>query len=217
MNDHNKTERKIFLSKASLFLEQGLYQAALDLADSRSDRLPEDVDAKIIRCRALVGLGSLDKAKDLLAEMEDTIHSLSKMFECMGDFSRKTDVMKEADIFRSELMPTSSNKSGCASRKTVADSDNESSALQIGANFYTMTLAELYIKQSHLKAASDILKKIIKNDSNNQKAAKRLEEIEQILNAKTGKKALLPQKQRRLIDELMRWLKNIDRVRNYAA
>ena len=217
MTDHNITERKIFLSTADLFLEQGLYQAALDLADSRSGRFPEDIDAKIIKCRALVKMGNLDKAKELLDEMEDTIHSLSKMFESMGNILQKTELMKEAATFYPDFMSMSPNKSNGVTTKIDADSVDINSDLQIGANFYTLTLAELYIKQSHFKTALNILKEIIKNDPKNQKAVERLKYLERMLNGKQENKPLFLQDRARLIDELTRWLKNINRIRSYVA
>lgn len=217
MTDHNITERKIFLSKADLFLEQGLYQSALDLAELRSDRFPEDIDAKIIKCRALIKMGIFDKAKELLDEMEDTIHSLSKMFECIGNIFQKTGLLKESATFYPNFMLTSPNKSNGLTTKPDVVSDDINRDLQIGANFYTLTLAELYIKQSHFETALNILKEIIKNDPKNQKAAERLKDIEQKLNGKQENKILCLQGQARLIDELTKWLKNINRIRSYAA
>jgi tetratricopeptide (TPR) repeat protein len=214
MNDYSITERKIFLSKADLFLEQDLYQSALDLAESRLYRFPEDIDAKIIKCRALVKMGAFDKAKELVDEMEDTIRSLSKMFECMGDIFQKTGITKEAATFYSRFIPI--NKSNGVTRKTDANSDDINS-VQIGTNFYTLTLAELYIKQSHFEAASNILKEIIKKDPQNQKAAERLRDIERTLNGKGENKPASLQGRARLINELTRWLENIHRIRTYAV
>ena len=76
-----------------------------------------------------------------------------------------------------------------------------------------MTLAELYIRQGHLRPAEEVLEKIIGQEPQNEKAAGLLQEVREI-EPPGGVAAAIPGV---VIDELSRWLDNIGRVRGHAA
>ena len=86
----------------------------------------------------------------------------------------------------------------------------------IAPDFHTMTLAELYIRQGHLEIAADILEKILKRDAGNQKAAEKLHDVRAMLSDRTGN-GYSRGRHSEVIKELTRWLKNIEKIREYKA
>jgi len=82
--------------------------------------------------------------------------------------------------------------------------------------FYTITLAELYIQQGHLKMAADILAEIIKREPSNVQARVKLDTVEAALVLKSspgGTVALTDN----LINILSCWLDNIGRLKKHAT
>ena len=75
-----------------------------------------------------------------------------------------------------------------------------------------MTLAELYIRQGHLRPAEEVLEKIVGEDPQNEKAAALLQEVRERAPRRPAAKP-----DAGVIAELSHWLDNIDRLRGHAA
>jgi hypothetical protein len=75
-----------------------------------------------------------------------------------------------------------------------------------------VTLAELYIRQGHLRPAEEVLAKIIGQEPQNEKAAGLLQEVRDGILREAA-----VQRYPGVIAELSRWLDNIDRARGHAA
>jgi hypothetical protein len=82
----------------------------------------------------------------------------------------------------------------------------------IPPDFQTVTLAELYIRQGHLRPAEEVLEKIVGQEPQNEKAAGLLREVRGRILGKASE-----ERHAGVITELSRWLDNIGRVRGHAA
>jgi uncharacterized protein with von Willebrand factor type A (vWA) domain len=66
--------------------------------------------------------------------------------------------------------------------------------------------------------AYDVLSEILKKDPENQEVANRLQDVKAMINeGKKKEKSSHLQTNEDVIQELTRWLKNIDRLKNYAS
>ncbi|MFZ2397241.1 MAG: hypothetical protein WAW31_01005, partial [Smithella sp.] len=80
---------------------------------------------------------------------------------------------------------------------------------------FTVTLAELYIRQGHLPVARKILEEIIKKEPQNIQAAAKLDSLKKSLDSSsTVVEKFDPDK---LIKMLSSWLKNVDRLKIHAT
>ena len=62
-------DRTDFLSEAEILLQQNKLQKAFNLAKERLRSLPADADAHVVAGSALLGMGRLDEARDVLREV----------------------------------------------------------------------------------------------------------------------------------------------------
>ncbi len=89
-------EREHFISQANKNLEDGLFDAAIALADERLARYPGDTDASIVRATALVRTGKLREAWEILNQLDGMIQEWSQIYELLGFVYRKQGVHDEA-------------------------------------------------------------------------------------------------------------------------
>ena len=222
MHDNDLKEKAEFLSKTRATLDQSLYQEAIDLAESWLKQHPKDEDAYIVCCHAFMRMGKLDRIEDVLARVDDAILQLSRVFSFMGDLCLEGGLTGEAVRFYRKVL--SINPESMAV-KTIADklqrlpssaetpslddnSEDDDHAGQVAPDFYTITLADLYIRQGYFQMAMDVLNEILKVDPHHPLVAERLHEVKGMLESKRHKEEV--------VRELTRWLKNIDRIR-YAS
>jgi len=215
-------ERKLFLLQAEMYLDQKDDETALSLAQARLKRTPGDLDARIVICRVWLQQGRIDEARDMLHEMEEIIASLSQIYVCMGDICMKKGMEDSAETFYRKFMvlnPGAPRVRDILERLkgieelhgTNTEGETEGDA-GIPPDFQTVTLAELYIRQGHLRPAEDVLEKIVGQEPQNEKAAGLLQEVrDRILREASV------QRYAGVIAELSRWLDNIGRVRGHAA
>jgi tetratricopeptide (TPR) repeat protein len=218
MDEMELQERKSFLRQAEAYLERNELPAVLDLAEARLKRTPGDLDARIAICRVRLMQGRPDEAREMLSEMEDLLASLSRIYAGMGDICIKEGMKDSAETFYRKVMFLNP---GVPLPKDITErldgieelhaTDAEGDA-EIPANFQTVTLAELYIRQGHLRQAEELLEKIIGHDPQNQKAAGLLQDVRERL-----LKGASAQQDAGIIAELSRWLDNIGRLRAHAA
>jgi tetratricopeptide (TPR) repeat protein len=222
MSDNDLPERKAFLAEVETFLNQGDDETALALAELRLKRMPGDMDARIAICRIWIRQGRLEEAKAMLQEIEGSFASLSQIYVSMGDVCLKEGMQESAETFYRKfiaLNPDSPLSREISGRLTAVEAlqgpdaeREEEDAVQVPSDFQTVTLAELYIRQGHLRPAAEVLEAVIRRDPGQEKAAVMLREVwEMIFRQESG------QKDTGVIDELSRWLNNIGRLRGHAA
>ena len=233
-------EREELLSIAEAYIEQNLYKEALHIAESWLARYPIDADANVVRCHALLKMGDLDKVNEILKDVENTVLQLSRIYNRVGDLCMDAGLTQEAIKFYRKfislnpesplakdisekintLVSVTDGTSHRSSRRSShrSEEDNYSNIDYVASDFYTTTLSELYITQGHLDMAYDVLREILKREPENQLVANRLNDVRAMINDEVQKKksAQLPQNEE-VIQELTRWLKNIDRLRSYAS
>jgi tetratricopeptide (TPR) repeat protein len=236
MTDHINSsiikEREAFLSLAGAYIDQSLYKEALDMAELWLKKYPIDADAHIIRCHALLKLGNLERVHEILDNVENMVLQLSRIYNRVGDLCLSGGLMQEAIKFYRKfisLNPDSPltrdlsekiNSLISETYKTSTGSDEvvHNNIEHVASDFYTTTLAELYISQGHADMAADVLSGILKRDPQNKLAANRLKDVMALLNGRTREEQPLPVSHNETaIRELTRWLKNIDRLKHYAS
>jgi tetratricopeptide (TPR) repeat protein len=230
MNDDDRSEKELFLAKAESCLDQGLLKESEDYALNCLEKFPDDAEARVILCQTWTRMGKLDQVKKLLQEVDEAIFGMSLIYAKMGDLCQRSGLNQEAITFYQkflDLNPHSPLTKDVAeklhflapSSAVILPQEEElpQSSLPV---MRTVTMAELYIKQGHTDLAAELLEEIIKRDSTNQRALAMLREI------RSGGAAAEPEKDAQqkkgakphaALQELNRWLGNIDRIRNYAA
>jgi tetratricopeptide (TPR) repeat protein len=232
MAQSDPKERERFLSQAQFYLDNGLYREAEDFAETRLGDLPKDVDAQTVLCQVWMKTGRIHKVKAVLGEVEETISELSKFHLVMGDVCRKGGLTQEAIRFyrrftalnpRSEQarkvswklrrMEPAPGESPSPDRGDAVDEMAEDA--QISSDLYTLTLAELYIKQNHYDMAREVLDAILRKEPNNRKAADMIRELDRIRKERAERELALVRK-KRVIGELTKWLQNLSRANGAA-
>ncbi len=222
MGDNDLRERNAFLKEVETSLNQGDDETAVALAELRLKRMPGDMDARIAICRVRIRQGRLEEAKAMLQEMDGTLAGLSQIYASMGDVCLKEGMQEAAQTFYRKfisLNPDSPLSREIAERLTAVEAPQgpevereEEDAAEVPSDFQTVTLAELYIRQGHLRPAAEVLEAIIRKDPEQEKAAAMLREVwEMIFREESG------QRDTAVVAELSRWLDNIGRLRGHAG
>ncbi|MBA4423078.1 MAG: hypothetical protein C0390_08245 [Syntrophus sp. (in: bacteria)] len=224
MGDTAVQSRQSFLEEAETFLEKGDDRAALDLAGLRLERIPGDPDARIVICRIRILQGRLDEAREMLHEMEDLFASLSRIYMNMGDLFLSKGMQESAQTYYRKfisLNPDSPAALEIAERlKGLSEpreaeegaGAEEEETTPVPEDFQTVTLAELYIRQGHLRMAKEVLEAILKKDPQQERATERLREVTETLSKEGSAAQAAP-----VIAELSRWLDHIGRLRSHAV
>jgi hypothetical protein len=215
-------ERKVFLAQMEACLDRNEPQAVLDLARERLRRSPGDPDARIGICRAWLQQGRIGEAGEILEEVEEIIANLSQIYACMGDVCVKKGMEDSAETFyrRSMILnPGVHWARDILQRLKEIEEPHETDAegkmeedTGIPPDFQTATLAELYIRQGHLRPAEELLVKIVGHEPHNEKAAGLLQEVHDRMLAEVTEERHVG-----IIAELSRWLDHIGRARGHAA
>jgi tetratricopeptide (TPR) repeat protein len=220
-------ERKAFLAQMEACIDRNEPQAVLDLARERLRRSPGDPDARIGICRAWLQQGKIGEAGEMIEEVEEIIANLSQIYACIGDVCVKKGMEDSAETFyrRSVILnpgvhwvrDTLERLKGVEEpheeepHETDAEVKTEEDA-GIPPDFQTATLAELYIRQGHLRPAEELLVKIVGQEPHNEKAAWLLQEVQDRILAEATQERYAG-----IVAELSRWLDHIDRARGHAA
>jgi tetratricopeptide (TPR) repeat protein len=221
MNHDNLGEKELFLAKAESCLNQGLLKESEDYALNCLERYPDDAEARVILCQTWTRMGKLDQVKKLLQEVDEAIYGMSVIYAKMGDLCQRSGLNQEAITFYQkflDLNPHSPLTKDVAEKlhslaplsATILPQEEEMPQTSLPI-MRTVTMAELYLKQGHSDLATELLEEIIKKDSTNQRALAMLREIRGGGEPEKGAKPYA------VLKELNRWLRNIDRIRSYAA
>ena len=211
-------DREKFLSDAMKDMDEGLYDyVTVVLAEARLKHFPGDMDAylTIASCRA--GMGKPEEAGEIVEQWHDIVRDQSRVYEVLGDAYNRKGMTKEAieAYIKFVTLNADTPASGRVSEKIASlqnitgeeedgggDRDGNEPA-DMPADFYTITLARLYVKQGHLKMAGDVLGKILERDPENVEAREYAEYVERLV--KKGWESV--------IDELEKWLNGLQEKR----
>jgi tetratricopeptide (TPR) repeat protein len=232
MEDIANKEREEFLSIAEAYIDMNLYKEAAHVAKSWLKRYPIDADANIIHCHALLKMGHIEKVSEVLDDLETKVLELSRIYHRVGDLCLDAGLTKEAMKFYRKFISlnpaVSSAKEVYKKVNALAatmddasaeiDADAYNNADRVAPDFYTTTLAELYIRQGHLDMALDVLGEILKREPENRMAADRLNDVMAMKHDGIREKtSLLMEQNEVVIRELTKWLENIYRSRSHAS
>jgi len=226
-NNESEKDRVNFLSETEILLQQNKLPEALSLAEARLRLLPLDVDARVIAGNVFLGMGRVDEARDILREVEEIISDLSLIYVRMGDIYGGKGFYKDAVICYQKyisLNPTSDKAKEAVGKITLLEqedplltdidsADNENAPKP---EFYTVTLADLYIKQGHFKMAAEVLEKILEKEPENVLARAKLDTVTTAIALKSSVNGdIVPSDN--LAKTLSCWLENINRLKKNAT
>ncbi|MGA2780684.1 MAG: tetratricopeptide repeat protein [Smithella sp.] len=220
-------DRKNFLGEAEILLRQNKLREAFNLARERLRSLPADADAHVVAGNALLGMGKVDEARDVLREVGEIISGLAIVYERMGDIYRKKGFHQDAAVCYEKfisLHPGAEDARRVIEKMMLLEQEDQP-VPEVGMIYdenipdpelFTVTLAELYIKQGHLQVAAEILKEIICREPQNIQAVAMLGSLNAALDQKSSASEKFVESNN-LIKALSSWLKNIDRLKIHAA
>jgi tetratricopeptide (TPR) repeat protein len=224
--DKFEDERLIFINQIESLLQKKMLPEALSMAEARLAASPADVDALVFINRILIELGRTEQSRDVLLSLEKNISRLSTVFLRAGDTYRESGLGQDALLcYRRFLVlnPHSDYSSPVAEKiarleeeELCAAGDDAENRAKPRPEFYTITLAELYVKQGHLKMAADILTEIIARDPINVQARVKLDAIMVALVPKESSGETSPATNN-VMATLLRWLENIGRLKKHAT
>ena len=220
-------DRTNFLGEAEILLRQNKLREAFNLARERLRSLPADADAHVVAGNALLGMGRVDEARDVLREVGEIISGLALVYERMGDIYRKKGFHQDAAVCYEKfisLHPSAEDARKVIEKMMLLEQEDQP-VPEVGMIYdenipdpelFTVTLAELYIKQGHLQVAAEILKEIICREPQNIQAVAMLDSLKAALDQKSSASEKFVESNN-LINALSSWLKNIDRLKIHAA
>jgi len=210
---------RIFMDLTEKLLSQNKYQEALSLAEERLRLFPSDNDAIVVKGSALIGMDRLNDVQDILQEAENKISLLSHIYLQVGDFYSKRGYKDDAVACYQRFIDfnPSSSHAGDAELKMARLAQENQLALNLDETtakpeFYTVTLADLYIRQGHFKMASDVLTELIKREPENLAAIDKLAWVNNKLTPQ-GNVDENYLRQKKILSILSVWLNNIGRLK----
>jgi len=178
MDSEYLKEREAFLYRAYTMLDKGAFEEALSLAEGRINHYPGDVDAWLLIAASSVSMGRLSEAERILRELNHILPGWPHVLECLGDVLRRMGMTGEAmDYYKSALALDPPMTERIAEKIAAIEAgreDDETETDEISADFQTVTLADMYLKQGDKKKAIAVLRKILERDPKNSEAQKRL-------------------------------------------
>jgi len=211
-----------FRRQAHGYMDKGQFSLSLNLAKERLIANPDDIPAAVIACQSCLGMGNGEEAGKFLARLDDLNGDLAQLFKNFGDFYLQRGEAGRARIFYKKsaaLSPGDGDQVAILAHPDDGseedgseDEDSQDRRPDLGGDFQTMTMADLYIRQGHHEGAREILAAILARDPNHKEAQQRLEEMLAILNEKISDLPI--DKKSTVVHELSRWLNNLDRNHN---
>ncbi len=220
-------DRISFVNKAESLISQKMFPEALKFAEDRLAQYPSDIDARAFTNLILIEMGKISESRKILHELEQDIVRLSSGYLQAANAYHHKGLIQDAVLCYQKfivLNPLSENSQEVAetiallqNEENLADEELEEDDTEIiQPEFYTMTLADLYIRQGHLKMAADILAEIIKKEPANVQAKEKFDTVNAFL-AKESLSVDNVESINNLINILSCWLDNIGRLKTHAA
>jgi tetratricopeptide (TPR) repeat protein len=226
-NNTFEGERADFIDESEELLRQNNLLKALNLATERLNSFPVDTDAHIVMCNALIGMGRLDDVREVLRSLGEIVSGLILVYERVGDTYREKGFHQDAAVCYEKVI--SLHPGAQKAREVIGkmflleQEDNPVPEIEVIHNenvpepeFFTITLAQLYIKQGHLLDAEIILEEVIKKEPQNAQALAMLDKLKTSLNSQSSANGNFPELDN-LIKTLSSWLENIERLKINAA
>jgi tetratricopeptide (TPR) repeat protein len=225
-NNQFEEDRLIFVNHLESLLNQGRLQEALSSAEERLSRLPLDVDARAFIHLTLIEMGRIEESRDILHKLEKDVAKLALVYLRAADAYRKKGLNQDTVLCYQKFLsfnPLSEQSPEVAEQivllqkeEPLADEVDESGDADMPKpEFYTITLADLYIKQGHWKMAAEILTEIIRREPVNAQARAKLDTVKALL-LKSSPGQIVPSTNN-LIRTLSCWLENIGRLKKHAT
>ena len=213
----DRAGREAFLMESEKRLRSGHLQSAIELAQKRNTLIPGDVDAGIVMIQGLIGLGLRNEAIKLMGEIKSNLQRWSSMVDMLDrpnqhapvldktegllDLKQNNDVSPEQDMQHDEL---AESNDAVESENNVQADQSDSIILK---DFYTPTMAELFMHQGHIDMARDIYSALVAENPEDAVLKKRLNDLEAMITGALPKEDF--EKQWEVIDELERWVTKI--------
>lgn len=220
-------EKKNFIDQVESFLQQNLLSQALSIAEERLRKFPLDIEANSIAGEVLIRMGRMEESRNILGKIEELISSLSVVYEHMADIYQKNGFIGDAVIcYRKYIIlnPTADHAKEIKEKLILCEQEEpqqeymeEPGAINLPRpDFYTVTLADLYIKQGHLKMAAEVLRDIISKEPANIQAKAKLDTVKAAIALKSiaDIKATTSGE---LVNILSSWLENVSRIKEHAT
>lgn len=210
-----------FIYEAESLLERNNLPEALNLARERLRLFPADANAYAVCCNALIGMGRIEGMREILNEVAEIISGLNLIYERAGDSCRENGFHQDAAFCYEKfisLHPGDEKVREVIGKMALLEQEDSPSVEVIDnqnipeREFFTITLAELYIKQGHLQDAEIILEEIIRKEPQNTQALAMLDELKVPLISQSPENNEFS-KTGNLIKALYLWLKNVERLR----
>lgn len=231
MNADDTNDISADLKQAQICLDENRHEEAVKMAEAWRAKSPGDVEAIIMLCQGLLRLGRLERLQGLLREVDETIGGLSRVYLRLGELCRISGLSAESANFMNKynaltaaISPEGNGRLPDATSEVVNDEEvTEDETVDISPEFYTVTLADLYIRQGHLAQAREVLASILAKEPGNEQASTKLTELDNLMTA--GGVNVEPERveadvipvNAAIISELEGWLARLDRLRSAAA
>ena len=241
MDEKKSQERNAFLAGVEENFQRGDFETILMTAGLRLKRMPGDLDARLAICRARIEQGAMGEAGDLLSEVERILAGLDRVCALLRELGRQTGLTDETRALFEKFglaapagaametpadsrnrLPRQETQAAPVRAEAVAAAEAEAprqgdlprggEASEAPEDFLTVTLAELYIRQGHLRQAESVLEKIVRQEPQNDRAAGLLRDVRGRLQPATASP-----KDAAVAAELSRWLDNVGRLRGHAT
>ena len=190
------------------------YDDVIVLAEARFKRFPGDMDAYLTVASCGAEMDKPVEAGEIVEQWHDIVREQSRVYKILGDAYNRKGMVKEAIESYMKFAALNPDSSAHISRKIASlqnitieeedgDGDGDETA-DMPSDFYTITLAKLYVKQGHLKMAGDVLGKILEKDPENVEARGYVTHVEQLMGKRWAP----------VINELERWLNGLQEKRD---
>jgi len=230
MDTDRPDEKRFDPQEAQVFLNENRYDDAVKMAEAQLAQVPGDVEATIILCQGLLRLGKLDRLRELLKEVDDTIGRLSQVYQQLGTLCGKSGLHAESLNFfhkYNALTVALSPEENWRLPETTVNIEVEEADVEekgeISPEFYTVTLADLYTQQGHYAMAKKVLEVILAKEPGDAQVSRKLAELANLM---TGGDGLLrvvstdaddADKKSAILAELEKWLTRLNRLRSPAV
>ena len=241
MDEKKSQERNAFLAGVEENFQRGDFETILMTAGLRLKRMPGDLDAQLAICRARIEQGALGEVGDLLSEVERILAGLDRVCALLRELGKQAGLTDETRALFEKFglaapagaametpadsrnrLPRQETQAAPVRAEAVAAAEAEAprqgdlptggEASEAPEDFLTVTLADLYIRQGHLRQAESVLEKIVGREPQNDRAAGLLRDVRGRLQTATASP-----KNAAVAAELSRWLDNVGRLRGHAT
>ncbi|MCX7815897.1 MAG: hypothetical protein N2317_00090 [Syntrophales bacterium] len=188
------------------------------MTEERLKDFPEDVGTLIFKCRALMALDRWDEAEETYGFVKEHFASFARFYLDRGHWMLKMGRREEALECLQRglaLLPSRYFSEEWLNLSKDIWEERGHRELEVGVDslpgddFYTITMAELYLSQGMVNLAREILRVIAKREPENERALSLLHKVE----GNENTRGIGEDKRLFVISELERWLNNLERLR----